>query len=334
MLAHGGAAQTLADGGGTRACLRRWRHLVSSPERRGRGVLLTLLVAVACVAAAAAAAVLFVRDPTAAASTPGGPPRPWTETPDGFFLYTPLPALRLVPGRGYAEFPPHVRRLWIDVGVYQRTDFWAALEKYPRATRDVAVWGLEPNARHVAAHPPHPAVTLINAAAADVEGVAAMRMWSPTGASLHALGPAHSRYLSDAERNPLTVRTEQVVVLRLDTLLRLVPSAPPDAQVRVEYLKVDAQGADLRVLRGAGAALARVESVTAECQDLPNASDPRLFYQDACLVHELRAFMASHGYTRQSCALQNADIAEYNCHFGRTDAAHDRALRLFEHEAL
>lgn len=261
------------------------------------------------------------------------PPRSWVVAEGAFHLLRPERVVRLGhdcnsgdPNALVAVFPPHVFRLWIEVGVYTRTDFWDALTVHANETADVAVWGIEPNARHVASHPAHPSVTLFTAAAADYEGTAALTLWSPTGASLLPLGPAHARYV------PAEARTgsphEEVAVVRLDTLLRLVP-----ARVRVDYVKIDAQGADFAVVRGAGALVERIDSLTVECQDLPSPSDPRLFYEGACIVSDLREWMRANGFAFCDCVLQNADIAEHNCHFGRTRAASERARALFEHKA-
>ena len=253
--------------------------------------------------------------------------RPWVVADGALYIQTPRRVIAMAPDGRTAVLPPHVRRLWMEVGVYTRTDFWATLQKYPNEMRDLAIWGLEPNARLVEGHPAHEAVTLFNAAASDTEGSARFNLWSPTGASLQALGPAHARYLSVEQRSAPPPFFE-VPVIRLETLLHLVPPG-----VRVEYLKVDAQGTDLRVLQGAGALLARVEMVTAECQDLPDRKDVRLFYADACLVKELRAYMEAQGFVHQNCVMQNYDISEFNCHFGRSKEALERATSLFAHEA-
>ena len=253
---------------------------------------------------------------------------PWTSTRDGLYLMVPQRVLPLDARSQLVEFPPNQNRLWIEVGVYKISDFWAVFQEHPRETQSLAVWGIEPNSRFVMDHPVHSAFTLFNAAASDHNGASELRLWSPTGASLLPLGPAHARYLApgDASR----ANSQAVATIRLDSLLCLVPP-----HVAIEYIKVDAQGSDLAVLRGAGDQLLRVRAVTAECQDLDRGeNDPRRFYEGACRVADLRAYMRTWGFTEQECVLQNADIAEYNCHFARNARVLRNVRALFEKKAV
>ena len=95
-------------------------------------------------------------------------------------------------------------------------------------------------------------------------------------------------------------------------------------------LKTDVQGADLDVLRGASALLRRpsgVAAVVAECQDIPNEQDPRLYYKNGCKTNQLIPYMTAAGFAYNNCILQNPDIAEVNCFFAKEDAVLQRVFR-------
>lgn len=83
--------------------------------------------------------------------------------------------------------------------------------------------------------------------------------------------------------------TEIIVpVFRLDTFLQMLPW---DRFEYIEYIKIDAQGADLNILKGAGKYLERVVYVTAEAETY--------HYHDTINTEQnINLFMISNGFAR------------------------------------
>jgi hypothetical protein len=235
----------------------------------------------------------------------------------GFF--TPASAETATPE---LELPAGIRRVWMEVGVYQKSDLWDEMQK--DANRDVAVIGFEPNVDYVRNHPKHDRLLLVPAAVSNISAYAVFNQWSPTGGSLYGLGPAHRTYLSEAEQKMRREKQRETAVMRLEHVLRVVPPA-----VTIEYLKVDAQGADYNVIVGAGSLLTRVTGVSAECQDISGRNDSRIFYSESCISSELKAYMTKLGFAHYVCDMQAENLREENCHFGKTTQDMERAKSLF-----
>jgi FkbM family methyltransferase len=195
--------------------------------------------------------------------------------------------------------------------MYQDTDFREAL----RTHADLSVMAFEPNPTNLAKVVPDPRLVVVPVALSNATGFLPFKPWSPTGGSILDLGPGHDSYLPPEARSLSPDRLVEVPVLRLSDILLHIGD-----DVSIEYLKSDAQGADLLVVVGAGDSLRRIRAVTVECQDLSSPSDARVFYKGACLVSDLVLYMASQGFSHHECVMQNAQLAEHNCHFGRSDA--------------
>lgn len=95
--------------------------------------------------------------------------------------------------------------------------------------------------------------------------------------------PARSSLLMTHASNDLEVEEIDVPLRRLDTLL-----SPPDLAGRV-LLKIDVEGMELEVLRGATGILDRIEFIIAE-------TSVRKRHRDSYRFADLVAFLAGHGF--------------------------------------
>eukprot|EP00927_Polykrikos_kofoidii_P047764 TRINITY_DN42044_c0_g1_i1.p1 TRINITY_DN42044_c0_g1~~TRINITY_DN42044_c0_g1_i1.p1 ORF type:complete len:728 (-),score=84.54 TRINITY_DN42044_c0_g1_i1:38-2221(-) len=112
-----------------------------------------------------------------------------------------------------------------------------------------------------------------------------------------------------ARRCSTTVAEDTVPVLSLAELLRRLP-------VPVQHLKIDAQGADLEVLRSGDSELHRVREVAIEVQDLPRG-DWRRLYPDGHTKADATAFLESRGFVLHHCVDNNKALVEEDCIFQR-----------------
>jgi hypothetical protein len=184
---------------------------------------------------------------------------------------------------GKLKLPPGTRRVWIDVGadwmsftgnngVYAKPFFagrsFASLhaEAVSPSSTDLAFIAVDANDAYLTQLQRLPRTFAITAAVNLVEGTALFKDYAGPGCS--SLLPPNER-LRAAEMpadHPcrIVTRTRGVAVLRLESLLRLVPD-----DVRIELVKVDAQGVDLDVAMSAGNQLQRVERFVLEMQRVP-----------------------------------------------------------------
>ena len=183
---------------------------------------------------------------------------------------------------GKLNLPPGTRRVWIDIGadwmsftgnngVYAKPFFarsFASLhaEAVSPSSADLAFIAVDANDAYLTQLQRLPRTFAITAAVNLVEGTALFKDYAGPGCS--SLLPPNER-LRAAEMpadHPcrIVTRTRGVAVLRLESLLRLVPDG-----VRIELVKVDAQGVDLDVAMSAGDQLQRVERFVLEMQRVP-----------------------------------------------------------------
>jgi hypothetical protein len=92
-------------------------------------------------------------------------------------------------------------------------------------------------------------------------------------------------------------------------LLNWIPAA-----VVVDLVKVDAQGADLMILRTMGPAKRRVRNLQIEVQDL-QPSDRLRMYENGANRKESSAEITGWGFTEKVCKMQNCAVGEMNCLF-------------------
>lgn len=78
----------------------------------------------------------------------------------------------------------------------------------------------------------------------------------------------------------------QVNTFTLESLLALIPTT-----IQSIHLKVDADGNDHMVLRGAGEAIHRFQTVVIACQNLPKSEEQMLLFKGSCRYDEVKEYM-------------------------------------------
>jgi FkbM family methyltransferase len=107
-------------------------------------------------------------------------------------------------------------------------------------------------------------------------------------------------------------RVDEQVDVEVSTLGRLLHEHPLAQRARNIYLKLDVQGCELQVLRGAGDALARIAALQAEASVIPLYSGVPIYHE---LMRDIDAmgfqlsFIPAHNYT------QIPDMIDFDCHF-------------------
>jgi len=105
----------------------------------------------------------------------------------------------------------------------------------------------------------------------------------------------------------------RVPTLSLEAVLLSIPS-----EIIIERVRIDAQGADLAVLKSARSQLHRIQTVNLEAQDLPT-TDPDFLYGGPLvkslkdIVNEMRQL----GFVSYSEEVNNCACLEYNLNFAR-----------------
>jgi FkbM family methyltransferase len=145
-------------------------------------------------------------------------------------------------------------------------------------------------------------------AVGEEDGMAALRINSfDASSSLMPMDEATRAHRKDG-RLQRDERVIQVPVTRLDSFMH------QHAIRRVEFLKIDAQGDDLAVLRSAGDRLVDIDRI-----QLDVAATPTQLYQGAANTPAFLAYMAMHGFRLTETQLQSHDQEE-KLTFMRTDA--------------
>lgn len=175
-----------------------------------------------------------------------------------------------------------MRRVWLDVGAH------GGGRPLEVATEDdsVLVYGFEPNVRIAARNAGlRPNYVVVAAAVAEVDGVAPFHVAdADTGSSLLPVREDNARRWRGGALT--VVATVPVPTVRLDTFM---DAAGVDG---AEWLFVDAQGADLSVLKSAGRRLVDVERVRVE---VAVTSYP--VYLGAATKREMLDYLKSFGFT-------------------------------------
>lgn len=195
-----------------------------------------------------------------------------------------------------AAVTPAARRVWIDVGAH------LGEKTFPAAEADPAL--------HVYAFEPNLDLTLQRAGALANYTVLPLAVWEQDGAATFYLN-AHDatssllplvpegveKWIGGDELKVLRETTVQAV--RLDTFMTKARLG------KVDYLKIDAQGADLAVVRSAGARLADIQRISLEVQITPCE-----IYKGASRKDAVLAYMADNGFALESVERQSHDQEE------------------------
>lgn len=185
--------------------------------------------------------------------------------------------------------------VWIDVGAHlgERT-FSAVAER-----ECLIVYAFEPNLTIAArSFGRHPRFVMLPMAVSAVDGCIDFHIAVKDDCSTTMA--LDSRGWEDWKgRQGLAIaRTVQVASIRLDTFMRYVRIE------RVEFLKVDAQGADLSVLQSLGERIADVGRIMVEVQVV------RSPYDGAATKAEMIAYLQERGFELVNATRQSSDQEE------------------------
>jgi FkbM family methyltransferase len=167
----------------------------------------------------------------------------------------------------------------LDVGGHHGQFTLFALERFPGAK----IVTYEPQAEGVAkirqAVAGDPRVTIENYALSDSAGKAELHISKKSdSSSLLPIGEGQTTAYPGTEE----ATTEEIALETLDNLLPEAPAAPA-------LLKIDVQGAELSVLRGAERTRAAIDSVFVECSFVE-------LYEGQALANEVIEFLAERGF--------------------------------------
>ena len=192
--------------------------------------------------------------------------------------------------------PPAADQIWLDVGAHEGEKTLAAARGNPA----LYVYAFEPNLAAASRLMGLLAnYVVVPVAVAEQNGSAAFHLNRYEGAS--SLLPFVPEGLARWIRGGELVVTETVTVptMRLDTFL-------DGAGIRrVHYLKIDAQGADLAVIRSAGERLRDIDRISLEVQTTPFE-----LYRGASRKEDVLAFLEAAGFELVEVEAQSFDQEE------------------------
>jgi FkbM family methyltransferase len=191
---------------------------------------------------------------------------------------------------------PPVPRVWLDVGAHLGEKTFAAAQADP----GLRVYAFEPILSLAAQRMGLlPNFFVLPFAVAETDGVAEFQVNDFLAASslLPMHGPGLDRWIGGHELQQ--TRSVQVPTLRLDTFLRLANVE------QVEFLKIDAQGADDAVVRSLGARVADVGRITLEVQVTPVE-----LYRGGGRKEEVVAYLEARGFVLTAAERQSHDQEE------------------------
>jgi FkbM family methyltransferase len=210
------------------------------------------------------------------------------------------PAYRRALRRGVAAAVEHERlqlpvepRSVLDVGANRGQFALVAAHRWPDA-RLICFEPLPDAARRLRE-------ILAPLSAAEIRTVAVAD--EPGEAKLHvARADDSSSLLPIGARQPATFPgTDEVGVITVEAA-RLDDELDGVELPRPTLLKIDVQGGELNVLRGATTSLGRIDAVLVECSFVE-------FYDGQPLAHELVAFLSDHGFVLRGAGMPTADAA-------------------------
>ena len=181
--------------------------------------------------------------------------------------------------------------VWIDVGAHLGAETLPAAKQNP----ELQVYAFEPNLKLAAeSWGALPNFIVISAAVAETEGLSDFYLNANAGAS--SLLPFNPAGLTEwIGGDVLRVEAKiKVPTVRLDTFMSLAGISS------VEYLKVDAQGADLSVIKSAGERLRDVKKIKLEV-----ATTTKSLYEGAARRAEVLGYMEAFGFSLTSIEKQS-----------------------------
>jgi FkbM family methyltransferase len=210
--------------------------------------------------------------------------------------------------RGYvrsAYRPDAIKGVWVDVGAHLGETTIAAT-----ANPQLLIFAFEPNwnlARQSMGKLAN--FVVLPMAVSDTDGSAKFFINAEDGSSSLCEIDEQNTWKGPGAPSDIRVTAEVLVpTIRLDTFMKV-------AGLRgIDYLKVDAEGADLKVIQSAGDRLKDICEIKAEVEVAANRA-----YKGSASREEMIAFMAEHGFTLIASEEQN-DGRQQNLTFQRTES--------------
>jgi FkbM family methyltransferase len=182
-------------------------------------------------------------------------------------------------------------RIWIDVGAHLGEKTFAEAER----DRSLVVYAFEPNLSLVLRRAGRlPNWIVLPYAVGEEDGAAAFHFTRLTATSslLPFHEPGREAWLGGEELQIERVRT--VPVIRLDTFLEVAGIG------EAEFLKIDAQGADLSVVKSAGERIRSFRKITLEVQITPVE-----LYAGGSRKEDVVEYLAARGFALASVEVQS-----------------------------
>eukprot|EP01091_Cochliopodium_minus_P001121 TRINITY_DN10992_c0_g1_i1.p1 TRINITY_DN10992_c0_g1~~TRINITY_DN10992_c0_g1_i1.p1 ORF type:complete len:325 (-),score=72.00 TRINITY_DN10992_c0_g1_i1:65-1039(-) len=200
-------------------------------------------------------------------------------------------------------FPPKIKKVYIEVGIHKKSK----LETHIMKTEDAFLIGFEPVHEYYkeSLKLDKDKFRVIQAALAEEDGYKTFYVES-VGGERSSLSKPNGKYIR-------SVDSFEAATIKLQTILELIDTD----KYSLEYLKVDAQGHDYRVLKSAGDLLKKVKSVTLKCQDISKGDDKQL-YEDIHYCPDVKDYMKKMEFVESNCVLISPVFNEYHCHYGKT----------------
>lgn len=189
-----------------------------------------------------------------------------------------------------------LKGIWIDVGAhYGEFTFEMAIHN-----PDLRVYAFEPNLKLAAERfGLLPNFVMIPMAVAEIDG--SMDFFINANDDSSSLLPLNSEGVRNWKGGEKLRIVEKITVptIRLDTFMNLAGIA------HVDYLEIDAQGADLSIVKSAGDRLKDIHKITLEV-----AISPIPLYQGAASKEEIVSYLDRAGFTLIHCQRQSFDQEE------------------------
>jgi FkbM family methyltransferase len=238
--------------------------------------------------------------------------------------YSMLPVNLNLTAQGHFDFGENITSVVIDVGL----EHWSFFVPYTKVNASVAVLGVEALPRNYfntrarthewarANKIDRRRLQVVNLAIGPNTTMATFRTaWAPACGSILPTASTNSFWCAESVDE---------VTLPMITLERLIRLVPP--RVRLSFLKVDVEGADLVVARSGGSLLSRFDGVTIECQNVTEGGRGQ-HRRGGCTAREAETYFRSMGFGGGGCAFAEGENG--NCHFGKDDEAARRAKEFF-----
>ena len=214
------------------------------------------------------------------------------------------------------EFPESTKRVWIDVGVNKISDFIKNLNE--KEYSDLFLIGFEPSESWKPCE--HDRCVVLWAACTPDFDIVHLNVQSGSDLCNSLLKP-HTNTTSRLWKGCVTQETDlatgqpktvQVPGIPLHALVSRIP-----VDVEIEYIKIDAQGYDLEVMKGAFAATERIQVVSLEAMDV---KDPdKLLYLGQPTLKDVITIMAEAGWKHVKNVGNQGALGEVNAFFVSDD---------------